>query len=165
MATKNVSIITLLLIVAMCCSIAYAGIIPVVNTPTINTPTVINQDSTAPVGLYKPNPCYACVVPTPAPVYEKVGISMSISPSSSTYKFGTTVTLSAIQTSGTTLGSTSIWAWDIPSGASSMARLNGPTVTTQLTKVGKSTIYIRVRDESKSLTGQAQASINVLPRA
>ena len=167
MTTKRVAIITLLFIAVMCCSIVSAAI-PHVNVPTINSITTVDNGVTSNnVGLYKPPVCYECVVPTPPVVYEKVGIDFTIDPLKTSYKYGSTVTLTAYQTSGKTLGSDTTWQWDIPSGAgsgASMTRLNGAIVTTKLDKVGKGTIYIRVRDESNLLNGQAQKSVTVQPR-
>lgn len=165
MASKTITIITLLLIAVITCPSIVSASIPVVNVPNIASSSVdianpINNNA----GWYAPKPCYSCVTPTPKKEYEVVKMAFTMDPAKSTYKYGSTVTLTAYQTSGTPLGPDTTWQWDIPKGTS-ITRLNGSIVTAKLTTPGKNTIYIRVRDEVKALTGQASMSIVVNPRS
>lgn len=165
MQLNKVILVFCLLITISTLTLCSALVIPQVTPPTTSSTVVTIADPVSNNdGWYKPPICYSCVKPTPAPVYEKVGMAFTIDPSKSTFKQGSTITLTAYQTSGTTLGSSATWQWDIPSGTSSMLRLNGAIVSAKLTKVGKNTIYIRVRDEAKGLTGQALQRITVVPK-
>lgn len=168
--TMTKGILTLILTVGIAmllvCSNVTAYTIPSVYLPGNNVGTDVSATSDG-VGWYAPQPpCYECMPsPTPAPVYETIGLS--ISPLSIKTKENRMVTLQATQSSGKPVLSTASWQWIIqtPRGFSNGV-INGQIATFKVEpgNFGKWRINLNVRDSVQMLNGHLSTSVDIIKK-
>lgn len=153
-------LVVVLLIATLLISTVAAIELPTVTVPSVAT-TVSSGSTEASVDLYlPPTPCYECMPePTPAPVYETIGLTVSVS--STKVRQNSKVTFAATQISGTPVLSTASWDWVIqqPTGRGFSAQ--GQTVTTKVPTFGRWHINLNVRDQVQLLNGHLTTDFNI----
>lgn len=163
--TMTKGILTLMLMLCVVMSVGAIDV-PIVNLPSESIPVLSGSTETT-VDLYRPAPpCYECQPsPTPAPVYETIGLS--IGPLSIKTKENRMVTLQATQSSGKPVLSTASWQWIIqtPRGFSNGV-INGQIATFKVEpgNFGKWQVNLNVRDSVQMLNGHLSTSVNIIKK-
>ena len=145
-------------------SIVSAITVPSVNLPSSTIGNNVMSSGTS-VSWYDNPVCYECVPePTPAPVYETVGLS--ISPLSIKTKENRMVTLQANQISGKTVLSTASWQWSVQNPRGYGTLYTGQVISFKILpgNFGKWQIILNVRDSVQMLNGHLSTSVNIVKK-
>ena len=154
-----------LLVIGVICLLGYS--VSAIEVPTVKMPngdmsTTINDGATeTSVGWYAPAlPCYECMPePTPAPVYETIGLTASVS--STKVRMNSNVNFAGTQISGTPVLSTTPWQWIIQPPKGAGYGKNGQVVTVKVSSFGRWHINLAVRDSVQMLNGHLTTDFTI----
>ena len=152
----------------MLCMVISVSAIPTVDIPRVNIPVVTTGDTSPttadPVGWYAPAPpCYECMPkPTPAPVYETIGLTASVS--STKVRMNSNVNFMGNQVSGTPVLSTTPWQWIIQSPRGTGYGKVGQVVNVKVSSFGRWHINLAVRDSVQMLHGHWTGNFNIVEK-
>ena len=154
-----------LLVIGVICLLGYS--VSAIEVPTVKMPngdmsTTINDGATeTSVGWYAPAlPCYECMPePTPAPVYETIGLTASVS--STKVRMNSQVTFAGTQISGTPVLSTTPWQWIIQPPKGAGYGKTGQVVNVKVSSFGRWHINLAVRDSVQMLNGHLTTDFTI----
>jgi len=157
-----------LLVIGVICLLGYS--VSAIEVPTVKMPngdmsTTINDGATeTSVGWYAPAPpCYECMPkPTPAPVYETIGLTASVS--STKVRMNSNVNFMGNQVSGTPVLSTTPWQWIIQPPKGAGYGKVGQVVSTKVSSFGRWHINLAVRDSVQMLNGHWTGNFNIVEK-
>ena len=140
--------------------VSSAFVVPQVYLPTTD-PVVSTGSTESTVDWYQPAPpCYECMPePTPAPVYETIGLTASVS--STKVRMNSNVNFAGTQISGTPVLSTTPWQWIIQPPKGAGYGKNGQVVTVKVSSFGRWHINLAVRDSVQMLNGHWTGNFNI----
>jgi len=157
-----------LLVIGVICLLGYsvsAIEVPTVKMPNGDASTTINDGATeTSVGWWAPKPpCYECMPePTPAPVYETIGLTASVS--STKVRMNSNVNFAGTQISGTPVLSTTPWQWIIQPPKGAGYGKNGQVVNVKVSSFGRWHINLVVRDSVQMLNGHWTGDFNIIEK-
>ena len=161
-------LISLIGVICLLCYSVSAIDVPTVKMPNGDASTTINDGATeTSVGWWAPKPpCYECMPePTPAPVYETIGLTTAVS--STKVRMNSNVNFAGTQISGTPVLSTTPWQWIIqtPRGFSNGV-INGQIATFKVEpgNFGKWQVNLNVRDSIQMLNGHLSTSVDIIKK-
>ena len=114
------------------------------------------------LGCPKP-PCYECMPePTPAPVYETIGLTASVS--STKVRMNSNVNFAGTQISGTPVLSTTPWQWIIQPPKGAGYGKTGQVISVKVSSFGRWHINLVVRDSVQMLNGHWTGDFNIIEK-
>jgi len=156
-------LISLIGVICLLCYSVSAIDVPTVRMPSESIPVLSGSTETT-VDLYLPQtPCYECMPePTPAPVYETIGLTTAVS--STKVRMNSKITFTGNQVSGTPVLSTATWDWIIQPPKRTGYSMKGPVVSVKAISFGRWHVNLNVRDSVQMLNGHVTSDFNIVEK-